>query len=127
VQSALFWGGVFRVGQVSDGRGGRITRVTLTQHAAGCGRAGVRSAATATATAAAKGKKPQGLWGDGKGSFQTRGDHSAATVRGTKWYVENRCAGTVTRVVRGVVSVRDYARHRTVSVPAGERYTAAGR
>jgi hypothetical protein len=123
VQTALFWGGIFRVGQISDGRGGRITRVTLTQHATGCGRGGARAVAAATRGK----KKPHGLWGDGKGSFQTRGDHSAATVRGTKWYVENRCAGTYTRVVRGIVAVRDYARHRTISVTAGESYTATGR
>src|SRR5262249_53872328 len=39
------------------------------------------------------------LWGDGKGRFQTRGQYAAATVRGTKWLVQDRCDGTLTRVV----------------------------
>jgi hypothetical protein len=48
------------------------------------------------------------LWGDGKGRFRTRGRYSAATVRGTKWLVEDRCAGTVTKVARGEVEVEDF-------------------
>jgi hypothetical protein len=48
-------------------------------------------------------------------------------VRGTKWYVENRCNGTYTRVVRGVVAVRDFTRKKTIFVRAGETYTARRR
>ena len=53
-------------------------------------------------------RKVRRLWGDGKGRFRTRGRYSAATVRGTKWLVEDRCAGTVTRVARGEVEVEDF-------------------
>jgi hypothetical protein len=35
-------------------------------------------------------------------------------VRGTAWYVEDRCDGTLTRVSKGSVSVYDRGRHRTV-------------
>ena len=42
------------------------------------------------AIAAAK-KKKRRLWGDGSGKFRTKGKHSAATVVGTKWLVEDKC------------------------------------
>ena len=42
-------------------------------------------------------KKPKTrkLWGDGKGNFRTTGKYSAATVRGTKWLVQDSCTGTL--------------------------------
>ena len=61
------------------------------------------------ATASAKRRKRvRRLWGDGKGSFRTSGRYSAATVRGTRWLTEDRCDGTITRVVRGEVRVDDF-------------------
>ncbi len=63
------------------------------------------------------------LWGDGKGRFQTRGRYAAATVRGTKWRVQDRCDGTLTTVESGVVAVRDFrlrphgARHGGPELP----------
>ena len=68
--------------------------------------------------------KKRRLWGDGKGKFRTKGSYSSATVRGTKWLVSDSCAGTLTRVVRGVVSVRDIPKRKTVRVRAGKRYLA---
>ena len=64
------------------------------------------------------------LWGSGKGKFRTDGKYSAATVRGTIWLVEDRCEGTLTKVTRGTVSVRDFKRKKTVSVKAGHSYLA---
>lgn len=64
------------------------------------------------------------LGGNGKGNFRTIGRHSAATVRGTIWLTQERCDGTLTRVTRGVVSVRDLGTGRTVSVRAGSSYLA---
>jgi len=59
------------------------------------------------------------LWGDGKGRFRTRGRYSAATVRGTRWLVEDRCQGTLTRVARGEVEVEDFtAPDETQAAPA---------
>lgn len=66
------------------------------------------------------------LWGDGKGRFRTKGRNSAATVRGTLWLTEERCDGTLTRVVRGVVQVKDEGTGKTVSVTAGRSYLARG-
>ena len=51
------------------------------------------------ASAATK-PKSRKLWGDGKGKFRTRGQYAAATVRGTKWLVQDSCSGTLTRVTR---------------------------
>jgi hypothetical protein len=82
----------------------------------------------ARAAAAKKKKGPHAvlgkLWGSGKGKFRTNGKYSAATVRGTIWLVEDRCEGTLTKVTRGTVSVRDFKRKKTVSVKAGHSYLA---
>ena len=64
------------------------------------------------------------LWGNGKGKFRTSGKYSSATVRGTIWLVEDRCDGTLTKVSRGTVSVRDIRRKKTVTVKAGHSYLA---
>jgi hypothetical protein len=64
------------------------------------------------------------LWGSGKGRFTTRGRYSAATVRGTIWLVQDQCNGTLTRVRRGIVRVRDFRHRRTVNVRAGHSYLA---
>jgi hypothetical protein len=112
-QTAKFYEGEFKVTQV-----GSITQLTLAEPLASCSR---------SRAAAASKKKKRHLWGDGKGSFRTTGKYSSATVRGTKWLVEDTCAGTLTRVVRGTVSVRDNVRRKTVSVKAGHSYLARPR
>jgi hypothetical protein len=76
------------------------------------------------APARAAAKTVRQLWGDGKGSFRTRGRYAAATVRGTKWLTADRCDGTLTRVVRGVVTVADLPKKKQVTVLAGKRYLA---
>ncbi|HEX5899502.1 MAG TPA: hypothetical protein VFY32_08890 [Solirubrobacteraceae bacterium] len=116
-QTAKFYEGVFKVTQT-----GGITQLTLAQSLASC-RAKSRSASTAAK------KKPskRHLWGDGKGAFRTSGKYSSATVRGTKWLVQDSCAGTLTRVVRGNVTVRDNVKHKTVTVHAGQSYLAKPR
>jgi hypothetical protein len=84
-----------------------------------CGRSSL-----STLGADAKRKPVRRLWGNGKGRFQTRGRYSSATVRGTKWLVEDRCNGTLTRVLRGVVRVRDFRARKNVDVRAGRSYLA---
>ncbi len=64
------------------------------------------------------------LWGDGKGRFRTRGHESAATVQGTRWLTEERCDGTLTRVRRGIVTVKNLRTGKFVRVPAGHSYLA---
>jgi hypothetical protein len=110
-QSGRFYEGVFKVTQT-----GSITNLALTEPLASCGGGG--------RSAAASKKKQRHLWGDGKGSFRTSGKYSSATVRGTKWLVQDSCAGTLTRVARGSVKVRDRVRDKTVVVSAGKSYLA---
>ena len=76
---------------------------------------------------AASSKPIRALWGSAKGHFTTSGKLAAATVRGTIWLVEDRCDGTLTQVVEGVVSVFDSVRKKTVTVNAGSSYLATAR
>jgi ferric-dicitrate binding protein FerR (iron transport regulator) len=64
------------------------------------------------------------LWGNGKGKFRTNGKYSSATVRGTVWLTQDECDGTLTKVTRGTVRVRDLKRKKTVTVKAGHSYLA---
>jgi hypothetical protein len=67
------------------------------------------------------------LWGDGRGRFRSNGHYASAGVRGTKWLTEDRCDGTLIRVRRGTLRVRDFLRKRTVTVTAGRSYFAERR
>ena len=112
-QEADFFDGIFRIGQ---GKGAKpLTTLTLVE-ALSCPKA-------SNAIVAAK-KRKRRLWGDGSGRFRTKGKHSAATVVGTRWLVEDRCTSTLTRVTRGRVSVRDFVKKKTVTVRAGKKYVA---
>jgi hypothetical protein len=112
-QKAQFSEGIFKVTQ-----SGATTDLTLVEPLASCMK---------KAKAAAAKPKTRKLWGDGSGSFRTRGQYSAATVRGTRWLVQDSCAGTLTKVARGVVSVRDDVKKKTVLVKAGGSYLARPR
>jgi hypothetical protein len=117
-QTGTFHGGLFEVRQAAGARG--MTELVLRGPKPTCTGAG-----TARAAAASARRPPRGLWGrDDHGRFRTRGSNSVATVRGTAWYVEDRCDGTLTRVSKGSVSVRDLRRERTVIVHAGDSYLA---
>ena len=112
-QTATFYDGIFKLKL-----GKTTTDLTLSQPLAPCKRG---------AGAAAKKPKTRKLWGDGSGSFRTRGQYSAATVRGTQWLVQDSCAGTLTRVKRGVVSVFDQVKKKTIVLKAGKQYLAKPR
>ncbi len=114
-QTATFFDGIFKLTL-----GKTTTDLTLSEPLAKCPKSGA-------AHAAKKKPKTRKLWGDGSGSFRTRGQYSAATVRGTKWLVQDSCSGTLTRVVRGVVSVRDNVKHKTIVLRAGKKYLAKPR
>jgi len=112
-QHAWFYEGTFTVRQTTGSE--PLTTLAL---------AGALPDCTKGARAAASTRKQRHLWGDGKGRFRTGGRFSAATVRGTRWVVSDRCDGTLTRVVRGSVSVRDRVRNKTVILRAGQQYLA---
>jgi hypothetical protein len=130
IQDGEFSGGLFQVRQSAKRSAKGLTELRLTgANFAGCP-APVQASSSGVgddiAKAAAR-RVVRRLRGNGKGRFRTRGRYSAATVRGTAWTVEDRCDGTLTRVSRGSVSVRDFARGRTVVVKAGRSYLARAR
>jgi hypothetical protein len=112
IDSGRFWGAMFEVRQ--QAAAGGVTELALHGgRPARCDRRDV----TGRSASSGNGK---GLWGkDRGGRFRTRGRNSVAAVRGTVWYVAERCAGTLTRVLAGAVEVRDVHRHTTVLVKAG--------
>jgi hypothetical protein len=61
------------------------------------------------------------LVADVRGRFRTRGRVATATALSAGWVTEDRCDGTLVRVTRGVVRVRDERRGRTIRVHAGGR------
>jgi hypothetical protein len=121
-QTAAFSGGRFAVSQT---RGRRpVTEMALSGGSfRGCGRAHARR----SGAEAARHRRVRRVWGSGRGRFRTRGRYSSATVRGTTWLVEDRCGGTLTRVSRGSVVVRDLVRRRTLTLRAPRSYFAQAR
>jgi hypothetical protein len=116
-QTGTFHGGLFEVRQPAGGHG--MTDLVLRGALPSCPAGGARAAA------AARRRPPRSLWGhDSHGHFRTRASNSVITVRGTTWFVSDRCDGTLTRVTSGSVAVRDLHTGRTVVVHAGQRHLA---
>ncbi len=107
-QAARFSDGEFRIGQNRRDRG--QTSLTLTGPMSCGDQAGISR----------KRKGNRRLWGDGHGRFRVRGRNAAATVRATRWLVEDRCGGTLVKV-----GVRDFVRSRTVVLKRAQRYYAS--
>jgi hypothetical protein len=121
IQDGQFSGGVFQVLQSRRRSAKGLTELRLKGSSFRACRGAARSR---RASAAARRRVIRRLRGNGRGRFRTRGRFSAATVRGTRWTVEDRCDGTLTRVTRGRVAVRDFRRRKTVTVRAGKSYLA---
>jgi hypothetical protein len=114
-QGATVHGGLFQVRQPASRRG--MTELVLRGRKPSC--------ATTRAAAVADRRPPRQLWAsDHHGRFRTRGSNAVATVRGTSWYMADRCDGTYTRVKRGSVAVRELRTGRTVLVRAGQSHLA---
>jgi hypothetical protein len=113
--TADFFDGLFKISQTKGVR--PRTTLTLTEKLS-CPKS------KKSPRASAKKKKSRRLWGDGKGNFRTQGKYSAATIRGTKWLVTDRCDSTTTKVTQGLVTVRDNVRHKSVVVRKGHSYVA---
>ena len=132
-QTGTFGGGVLQVRQPRTARG-RVDLYLRGGDFARCGRGAparraasraARLAAASRQAGASRVRRVRRLWGrDSGGRFRTHGRHSHATVRGTRWLTEDRCAGTFTRVTNGAVVVRDLTRRRTAVVRAGHSYLA---
>ena len=67
------------------------------------------------------------LRANAQGRFRTSGRNSSATVRGTRWETIDRCDGTLTKVQRGTVVVRDFRKKKNVVLKAGKSYLARAR
>jgi hypothetical protein len=81
-------------------------------------------AAGSKASAALSRRAIRRLRARANGRFRTSGRYSAATVRGTEWETIDRCDGTLTKVKRGTVVVRDFRKRRNIAVRAGKSYLA---
>jgi CSLREA domain-containing protein len=123
--TADFYDGIFTIWQGKKGKR-PITTVRLVEKLR-CSTTGKAAKSDATTAKKKKRKRKRRLWGNGKGRFRTKGKHSAATVVGTKWLVEDRCTSTLTKVKRGKVKVRDFVKHKTITVRKGRRYVARSR
>jgi CSLREA domain-containing protein len=118
-QSAQFFEGVFQLLQKRQERGLAEARLTGSTFSA-CPKTTGKARARAAARKRLSNKALRTLRANAKGKFRTRGRFAAATVRGTEWGMIDRCDGTLTRVRRGVVVVRDIAAKRNITVRTGK-------
>lgn len=125
-QSADFLSGVFQVLQSRQRSARGLSELRLKGSSfRSCGRSRRAAAATGAQTSARRSRRTiRRLRGNGSGRFRTRGRYSSATVRGTDWTVSDRCDGTLTKVKRGAVTVRDFRRRKAIRVRAGRSYLA---
>jgi hypothetical protein len=122
-QGGDFVGGVFQVLQSGKTSAKGLTELRLKGASfKGCGSSHKKRGKKASA--ARSKRRIRRLRGSGKGRFRTRGRYSSATVRGTIWTVTDRCDGTLTKVSRGQVAVRDFRKHKTKLIKAGKSYFA---
>jgi hypothetical protein len=121
LQSGDFGAGIFKLLQGRKQRG--LTNLDIINNFSAnkvCATVGKARSASAHPSSKTLGR----LNASGHGNFSARGQYSAATVRGTVWSVANQCDGTFTQVKRGVVSVRDFRRRKTITLFTGESYLA---
>ena len=119
--------GVFQVLQSRKRSAGGLSELRLKGSSfRSCGRStrAARDSTRARTSARRSRRTIRRLRGNGSGRFRTRGRYSSATVRGTDWTVSDRCDGTLTKVKRAAVTVRDFRRRKAVRVRAGKSYLA---
>jgi hypothetical protein len=116
LQSIELWAGAFSLQQK---RKKNITVLTLASSFAN-----TVQARAGEETASLRKRKKRRLWGRGKCRCRHRGKNSSGTSRGTWWLTAERRNGTLTKVKKGKVEVRDFKRRKKVLVKAGEKYLA---
>ena len=131
IQTGEFLSGVFQVLQSRKSSAKGLTELRMRGSSfKRCPKRGRHSSVGASieAVAARHSRRIRRLRGRTTGGrFRTRGRYSAATVRGTDWTVSDRCDGTLTKVRRGKVAVRDFRRRKTITVRRGKSYLARAR
>ncbi len=120
LQSGEFGAGIFKVLQQGKQHGLTELRIVDNVSKQTCTRVANRATVARRLSSKVLGR----LNASAHGKFTARGQFSAATVRGTIWSVANQCNGTLTRVTRDVVTVRDFVRHKTITLHSGQRYLA---
>jgi hypothetical protein len=117
--TGAFHGGQFTVHQSAKGEGATTLELQGGDFSA-CG-----SSRKGRATASAAHPVLRKLWGkDHGGRFKTSSRGSVATVRGTEWLTADRCDGTLTRVTKGRVLVRERGTGRSKLLHKGESFFA---
>jgi DNA-binding beta-propeller fold protein YncE len=126
-QTGNFGGAIFKITQATRGADKGLANLTLVENAF----KGAPSYATCKAhkaadasVAALSSKTLQLLHASAHGKFRTTGRYSAATVRGTKWTIADKCNGTLTHDITDSVVVTDFVHHRTIILHAGQSYLA---
>jgi hypothetical protein len=119
-QSGKFSGGVFQVLQSRARRARGLTELRLKGSSFDRCRTGSGDAGAAQV----RRRSIRRLRSNTSGRFRARGRSSAGTTRGTVWITADRCDGTLTKVRRGKVAVRDFRLKKTVIVSAGKSYLA---
>ena len=125
-QAGRFNAGLFQVLQGRSRRAQGLTELRLKGSSfKRCRARAGRAAAGDRAGAAQLSRRTiRRLRANARGRFRTRGRNSSATVRGTIWTTTDRCDGTLTKVRRGKVVVRDLRRRRNITLTAGKSYLA---
>ncbi|MGN6869636.1 MAG: beta strand repeat-containing protein [Solirubrobacteraceae bacterium] len=123
-QHGVFGGAIFKLTQAHNG----LATLKLVEGAfKGAPSFALCRAHKAADATIASSKTLQLLKASAHGKFRTSGRYSAATVRGTKWTVADRCDGTLTRVITDSVAVTDFVHHKTIILHAGQSYLARPR
>jgi hypothetical protein len=116
-----FNGGRF---QVSQGRKNPLTTLSMAGPALKACNTRVPSGGARKPALVTAAKRKRRLFSSVHGRFRTRGRNSSATVRGTQWTMTDTCAGTLTSVKQGTVTVRDFRLKKNHRVRAGHKYFA---
>ena len=126
-QKGTFGGAIFKITQAAGGPSKGLATLSIVEKAF----KGAPSYALCTkgkkagdASVAVSSRVLQLLRANAKGKFRTSGKYGAATVRGTKWTVADRCDGTFTHDITDSVSVTDFVKHKTIILHAGQSYLA---
>jgi hypothetical protein len=122
-QSGKFSAGVFQVLQSRARKARGLTNLRLKGGSFRSCRTGAKSSGSASA-AALRRRTIRRTRANTHGRFRTTGNGASGTSRGTIWEMIDRCDGTLTKVKRGKVLVRDFRKKRNVLVKAGKSYLA---
>ena len=119
-QTGSFLSGLFQVRQSRKRSAKGLTDLVLKGSSFSRCRAGGGKRANASLSRATIRR----LRASARGRFRTSGRTSSATVRGTKWTIADRCDGTLTKVQRGRVVVRDFRLRKNITLTTGKSYLA---